>query len=73
MAIDNILTDSRYIIYGMCMHTCSNAGKPDLEIIASTVSRLVMFIVLLQTVLASKVVKFRVWFHLDRFLYFKVM
>ena len=29
----------------MRMHTCSNAGKPDLEIIASIVNWLVMFIV----------------------------
>ena len=55
----------------MCMRTCSDAGKPDLEIIASIVNRLVIFIVLLYTVLASKVVKFYIWFHLDRFLYFK--
>ena len=52
---------------------CSNAGKPDLEIIVSTVNRLAMFIALLYTVLACKVVKFYVWFHLDRFLHFKVI
>ena len=28
----------------MRMCTCSNAGKPDLEIIASTINRLVMYI-----------------------------
>ena len=31
----------------MRMRTCSNVGKPDLDIIASTVNWLVMFIVLL--------------------------
>ena len=31
----------------MCMYNCSNAGKPDLQITASTVNRLVMFFVLL--------------------------
>ena len=39
---------------------CSNAGKPDLEIIVSTANRLVI-------VLTCKVVKFHVWFHLSQF------
>ena len=31
----------------MRMHTCSDAGKPDLEIFTSTVNKLAMFVVLL--------------------------
>ena len=42
-------------------------------IIALTVNRLAMFIVLLLIVLACKVVKFYIWFHLGRFLHFEVI
>ena len=49
----------------MCMRTCSNVGKVELEIIVSIVNWLVMFIVLLLTMLACTVVKFHIWFRLD--------